>query len=83
MSANYEIHATNYITAIKITSKYTLSAALIFAADLMNDWDDLYIREYQEAPTSDEQPSLLPGETLTDIRSFKIVARISAKGLLF
>lgn len=48
MSAKFEVHATNDETSIKIATKYTLAGALSLADDLMNDWDDIHVREREE-----------------------------------
>lgn len=66
MSDRYEVHATNDVTAIRIASKYTLAGALNLACDLLDEWDDIHIRHYEEG---------------SDV--FKIVAKLSNKGLLF
>lgn len=48
MSAKFEVMATNDITSVKIATKYTLAGALSLCDDLINDWDDLQIREREE-----------------------------------
>lgn len=48
MSAKFEIHATNSKTSVLVAEKYTLGAALIMATELMETWDDIFIRERVE-----------------------------------
>lgn len=43
----YEIHASNDITQVLITEKCTLGGALVFATEIAEHWDDIFIRHYK------------------------------------
>lgn len=74
MSADrFHVFATNDVTSVLIATKYTLGGALIFATELLDTWVDVHVREYQEG--FEETPE---GE-----RIFKVVAKLSNKGLIF
>lgn len=42
----YEIHASNDVTQTHITTKCTLGGALVFATEIADHWDDIFIRHY-------------------------------------
>lgn len=73
MGNRFHVYATNDVTSVLIVRKFTLAGALSSAADLMEDWTDIHIREYPE-----NYEDLAP-----DSLTFKVVAKLSDKGLMF
>lgn len=48
MADRFEVHATNDITSVLIARKYSMQGALLFANEILECWDDVFVREYDE-----------------------------------